>query len=208
MAAIENLGVVDVSLDLPVIENECRPFGFGPEVLLAPAVESCRVRLRSLVEGTGAVREAHRHQRLRIAGKLAPGGIPGLGVDLGADRAREIGEDVEVVNRALDHQRVGNLVAERSPGAKPAGIAGEAADEIVELSVATRPQLIAQRRFVLVEPMAHGDAHLFASLAHLPGDPHRRRHGVRDRFLGEDVEIVGERGVDNRLMRRGRDDDR
>jgi len=95
-----------------------------------------------------------------------------------------------VVDGALNHERVGNLMAELAPASILAAVAPEAADEVVQRAPPARAQLLAQGRLILVEAVAHGDAHLLAGALDLLCDAHRRLEGVGDGLLGEDVEVV------------------
>ena len=179
----------------------------GPQVLARPAVESDRVGLGPLVEGADAVVELHRHQPLRVPAVHPPFRIPGLGVDGAAVGSAHVGEDVEVMDRSLDHQRVLHLVAKRrAPVAELPHVAGEAHDQVVD-GAAARPERLAQGGLVLVEAVAHGDAHLLPGPPHLFGDAARPQERVGDRFLRQDVHAVRQGGIDDVLVKGGRHDD-
>ena len=76
--------------------------------------------------------------------------------------SRQIGQNVEVVHRTFDHQRVGDPVAEFAPATGLAAVTGEPADQVIECPMASGAQLIAQGRLVLVEAVTHGHAHFHA----------------------------------------------
>lgn len=119
-----------------------------------------------------------------------PWRVPGLGVDLLALVADQVGEDVQVVHGRLHQQRVGDLVPEHARAPEGAAVAGRAEDDVVDAAVAARPQLLLEGRLVLVEAVAHGDAHLATVPSDLVRDPDRGFHAVGDRLLREDVEAV------------------
>jgi hypothetical protein len=91
-------------------------------------------------------------------------------------------------------------VAEHPPAAVAAAVAGEAEDDVVDAAVAAGPQLLPQGRLVLVEAVAHGDAHPAAGPPDRLGDADRRLQAVGDRLLGEDVEAVLDGQVDHLLV--------
>ncbi len=159
------------ALDAPAVHDQHRVAAFGPDVLLLPAVEARRVGLGALVSRANPVGEGHHDQRLRIARELAPLRVPGLREDGIALGARKIGDDVEVVDGALDHQRVGHLMAILTPTGEAPAVAREPADEVVERPRALRTDLAPEGGLVLVEAVAHGHAHLAACGLHLRCDP-------------------------------------
>jgi hypothetical protein len=55
--------------------------------------------------------EVHHHVPLRIAAVLAPGWIPGLGVQRVAVGDSQVRQDVKVMDCAFDHECVCDLVA-------------------------------------------------------------------------------------------------
>ena len=76
----------------------------------------------------------------------------------------------------------------------------KAADNVVDHAAAARTQRLAQGRLVLVEAMAHGHAHLLAGLLHFAGDAHRGFERIGDRLLRDDVHVVGQRDIHDRLV--------
>ena len=133
-----------------------------------------------------------------VVAKSAPAARPG-----------EVGDDVEVMDRAFDQQRIAHLVAEqRAPRQVLAHVALEAEADRVDPAEHARAHDPAQRRLVLVEAMAHRDRHLAAGGADLARDPQRRVHRVGDRLLAQDVEPVRDGEVDDAFVMLGRHDDR
>ena len=201
------LAVVVEPLDLAMVHDQGGTLALGAQVLPAPAIEAHGVRLRSLVDGAHAVLQLHRHQGLRVALVCGPRGIPRPGVDRAAVGPAHVGEDVEVVDRAFDQEGILHLVAEGSPVAVLAHVAGEAQDQVVDGAAVAGPEGLPQGRLVLGEAVAHGDPHLPPRPPHLLGDAARRRQRVRDRFLREDVHAVGQGRVDDLLVKGRRHDD-
>jgi hypothetical protein len=95
----------------------------------------------------------------------------------------QIGKDVEVVYGRLDEQGISDLVAERAPAPVRTAVAGHSQDDVADLAEPARTESIPQRRLVLVEAVAHGDAHLLACPLHLVRDPNGCLDAVRDRLL-------------------------
>jgi len=176
------------------------------DVLLPPAVQPRRVRLRALVRGARPVPHVHDDQPLAVARELAPRRAPGLRVDRVAQPPGHVRDQVQVVHRALDHQRVGYLVAEPAPRTKAPAFAGEPAHEVVERPVLPGLHVMPERGDVLPKAMAHRHAHLLPGGLHLLGDAAGGLKRVRDGLLAEDVQVVRQRRIDDRLVvRRGHD---
>ena len=134
-----------------------------------------------------------------------------MGIDRVTKRAvtlrRQVAQQVQVVDRPFDHQRIGNVVAELTPLAAIARSTGEPADQVVQFTISPAPHDVAQRRDVATKAMAHRHAHLLAGQGNLLCDAYGRFHRIGDRFLRKNVAVMRQRDVNDRLVRRRRYDD-
>ncbi len=191
-----------------MVQDDGAELAVDAEIFLVEAVEADGVRARAFVGGADAVLENHDDGGVGVARILRPGRFPGAGEHGVAGRAREIGDDVELVDRALDHQGIRHLVSEeRAPGHALAHVRLEPAADRVHLAQVAGADDMPERGLVLVEAVAHGHRHLAAGGLDLAGDAQRGRHGVRQGLLAKDVEAVGDGEVDDRLVMARRHDD-
>src|SRR5688572_6815035 len=148
-------------LDVAVREDRGAALAIDADVLLVKRVEADGMRDRPFVRGAHAVLERHRHDRIGVAAILRPRGLPGRRVERFALRAGEVGDDVEVMDRAFDEQRIVHLVTKaRAPRHELAHVALEAHADRVDAAEDARSNDTAQRGLVLVEAVAHRHGHL------------------------------------------------
>ena len=180
--------IVREAFDLAMIEDQRRLLALGADILLAPAVQSGGIGLRAFIERRTPFSIRIVTNPCESARVLAPRRVPGLRVEGIASRARQIGEDVQVMYCSLDHQGSGYLVAELAPTGELPAVARRTADQIVQRTLALRAQRLAQSRLVLVEAMAHRYAHLLPGALHLLAirtePPAYRRSAFRRGYAG------------------------
>src|SRR6267154_4707671 len=91
-----------------------------------------------------------------------------------------------------------------APGCKQPGITSESADQIIKRTIPLRTKLLPERGLILIESMTHRHRHLFTGPPYLVGDPDRPEQGIRDRFLGQNVEVVRQGRIDYLFVNRRR----
>ena len=112
-----------------------------------------------------------------------------------------------MMHRTLDQERILHCMPKKSaPIHVVAHVRVIAATHHVNRAKGAAPYDLAQGRLVLVEAVAHRDRHFAARLAYLSSDADRARHRVGDGLFAEDVDTVGDRNVDHRLVELGRHD--
>ena len=184
-----------------MIQNRGAEFAIDADIFLIPVVQPDRCTAGTLVDGAHAVVEHHGDDAVGIAGIFRPFRFPGGREQRVASAARQIGNDVEMMDRALDQHRVVHRVAkQRTPRHVLAHVRLIAAGDVVHPPQFAGPDDPPQRRLVLVEAMTHRHRHLAARRLDLLRDPNRARHGVGDRLFAQHVDAVRDGDVDDRLV--------
>ena len=91
-------------------------------------------------------------------------------------------------------------MAKIAPASVLPAVAGEAGNEIIQLAPAPAAQLTAHGGFILIEPMAHGNAHFQSGAFYLFSNPYRAFQCIGNRFFGKDMQPVFYRQVNDLLM--------
>ena len=78
-------------------------------------------------------------------------------------------------------------MSEDAPTAVFPQVGCQVTDEVVQGSIPTRPQLVAQGCLVLIETVAHRHAHFQSGSFTLSRDAGGRRQRIRDRLFGKNM---------------------
>ena len=188
-------------LDFAMVQDGGAKLAVHADIFLVPVVEADRGAAGTLVNGAHAVVEHHGDDAVSVAGVFGPVRLPGGREQRVAFSVRQISDNVEMVNSALDQHRILHGMTEQcAPRHVLTHVRLVAAGDVVDAAELAGAHDAPECGFILIEAMAHRDRHLAASRLDLFGNAHRGRHGVGDRLLAEHIDAVGDRDIDDGLV--------